>query len=108
MRLHWAADVQSKFAQEKAQDEKRLFKRRGDSTDEDLRKQLQLIPDVGFDQGGAAMLLNSLKAAKMPAAIPPDFGLRFYTQLSVQFKRPDWLALPWQKGLEPQLVPDPR
>src|SRR4051812_12328594 len=36
------------------------FKRRDDSSDEELRKQLQLVQEVGFDQGGAAFLYASL------------------------------------------------
>ena len=44
--------------------EKQVFKRRDTSTDEELRKQLQQVAELGFDQNGAAFLLTSLRPSK--------------------------------------------
>jgi hypothetical protein len=92
--------------EKKNQDEKRrAFKRRDDSTDEDLRKQLLLVPEVGFDQSAAALLLTTIQnLAKTPNAnLAPDIGSRFYAQRAAQLKRLDLLALPWQTGVDAQL-----
>jgi hypothetical protein len=103
---------------EKKLDEKQKFKRRDTSSDEDLRKELQLVPEMGFDQAAASILHSNLdKIAKGTGAgggkkggggaggavIQPDIGPVFYAQLAKQFKRPDWLALPWRTGQDSAL-----
>jgi HEAT repeats len=110
--------AQVAFAQEEKKpadngDKKIKLKRLDQSTDEDLRKQLLHVPEVGFDQSGAAFLYASMKGTpgtgkvrpgtdKSPPA-PPDVGQRVYTQLATKNKRLDWLALPWRKGEDCQL-----
>ncbi len=96
--------------EKKTQEDKQLFKRRDDSSDEELRKQLQLIPEVGFDQAGASYVLTYLQKltenqplGKPAATPPPDIGLRFYRQFSQQLKRPDLVSLPWRTVAESQL-----
>lgn len=91
--------------EKKSPDDKAAFKRRDVSTDEELRKQLQFVPEAGLDQPAAKIVLNALtKFAKTPGvAVPPDIGIRFYTQFSAQLKRPDLLSLPWRSGPDSQL-----
>lgn len=96
--------------EKKTLEEKPRFKRRDDSSDEELRKQLQLIPEVGLDQVGASYVLTYLQKLTMnqpmgkPAATPPaDIGVRFYKQFTQQMKRPDLASLPWRTVGESQL-----
>ena len=112
------------FSSATAQEEKRKFKRRDDSSAEDLRKQLQVVPEVGFDQGGAAVLYAALRETPgggktsggkggkggggfggggATPLVPSGFGVRFYSQLAANYKKPDWIALPWRTGLDCQL-----
>ena len=81
-------------------------KRRDEASDEDLRKQLLSVTDIGLDQNAAAALyaplldLQKRGAAPVPAA---DYGPQFLAALSVKTKRPELNSLPWQKGADCQL-----
>jgi len=92
---------------EKKPDDKPAFKRRDTASDEDLRKQLLLIPELGFDQTGASVVYNPIRNPKSKlkdiSALPPDYGLRVYNQLALSFKQGDRAALPWKMGLDCQL-----
>jgi hypothetical protein len=100
---------QSLAAQEPQPEQKSTFKRRDDSTDEDLRKQLLLVSEVGFDQAAASVMLNFIsKAASSPKTkggvfLAPDMGMNYYAQISKTLKKPDLFALPWRTGLDTQL-----
>lgn len=91
------------------------MKRRDSSSAEDLRKQLQSTPEVGFDQTAAAVVLGMLRRFDessqpkgggnfTPGVAPPnDLGPRYYNQVATALKRPDLLALPWRAGQDAQL-----
>src|SRR5438128_2168900 len=50
-------------------------------SDEDLRKQLLAVPEVGFNQLGAAGLYASMKQSlKQTGDLPLDFGMKFFAQ----------------------------
>lgn len=116
-----AIAILSSFLYLAAQEEKPRFKRRDDSSDEELRRQLQLTPEVGFDQAAASFVLtylNKLTGNKtvglgkgssptLTATPPSDIGLRFYSQFSKQLKRPDLTSLPWRPLGEIQLGKEP-
>ncbi len=76
-------------------------------SDEDLRKQLHLVTEIGFNQPGAASLYAPIR--KSPGGgmagngIVPDVGFAYYAQLAKHYKRTDWLALPWKMGQNCQL-----
>jgi hypothetical protein len=104
--------------EEKKQEEKQKFKRRDTSSDEDLRKQLQLVPNVGFDQIAASVLHSNVVkftaggggggkkgggGGAGGAVIQPDIGPVFYAQLAKKNRRQDWLALPWRTGQDSAL-----
>lgn len=96
--------------EKKALEEKPRFKRRDDSSDEELRKQLQLVPEVGLDQGGASYVLTYLEKLTMNQPMgkatttpPADIGIRLYKQFTQQMKRPDLASLPWRTVGESQL-----
>src|SRR5438270_5045272 len=70
------------------------IKRRTQTTDDDLRKQLQLAPEVGLDQPGCDVLYAPIvKAGSAVKNLPPDLGPRTYERLANQVKRPDMVAL---------------
>src|SRR5262245_6960975 len=84
------------------------FKRMQQLSDEDLRKQLQVIPELGFDQAAATVVLTPMlkapkdsKAAKDPAQ--HDYGQQMYSLFASSLKRPDMLLLPWRAGLDSQM-----
>jgi hypothetical protein len=81
-----------------------VVKRRRNFSDEDLRKQLLLMPEVGFDQAAASVLyapLQKLSIAKQPGApVPADYGPQFLAHLAKQQRRPDLTSLPWRKGVD--------
>src|SRR5262249_32653968 len=72
---------------------------------EELRKQLQHVPEVGLDQSGAAYVLNVIRSASTPrakgVAIPSDVGPKFY--LRPNPKRADRISLPWRPGTDCEL-----
>jgi hypothetical protein len=83
---------------------KRILKR----SDEELRKQLLGVPEVGLDQQAAAALYKYLQDAANVVApkkvdVPLDAGPRFLQQLATQARRPDWIALPWRPTIDAQL-----
>jgi hypothetical protein len=84
-----------------------VFKRRKETTDEDLRKQLLAVPDAGLAQPATATLyaplLEAEKARHSPDALPPDYGIRFLAQMAKTQKRPDLFYFPWRMGADCQL-----
>jgi hypothetical protein len=105
--LAFAGDEKTKEPQEKAKAEQDAakpllaFNRRDKSTDEDLRKQLQQVPELGFDQNASAFPLAFLR--KDTGNIASDFGPKFYANMTTMNKRADMNALPWRTGLDTEL-----
>jgi hypothetical protein len=97
-----------KFDSKLAAQEKTSFLRRDEGSEEELRQQLQIIPEVGFDQTAAAIvqqyLRNGTQVRGGANGSPPlpDLGFRYYEQLARQHHRDDVLALPWRKDVECQ------
>lgn len=86
------------------------FKRRSKLTDEQLRKQLFLVPEVGLDQAAAKLLYDLLKEFKDDnsktkglESIPPDLGPLFLARMAASLNRPSHKYLPWRAGQESQL-----
>ncbi len=89
-----------------------VIKRRHQLTDEDLRKQLFAVLEVGFDQSAVAVLLKSFqnpsdKGQRPPDLVPPDVGLRFLGDIAARVGRPDFVMLPLRAGLDCQLGKEP-
>jgi hypothetical protein len=81
-----------------------VVKRRTQTTDEDLRKQLQLAPEIGLDQPGADLLYAPItKAGAAVKNLPPDYGPKSYELLTAKIKRPDLLFLPWLRGADSEI-----
>jgi len=73
-----------------------VVKRRTDATEEDLRKQLLKMPDVGLSQTTAAVLYKNVEEhVKNKAEIRPDAGGLFYSQA---ISKQGFSALPWLRG----------
>jgi hypothetical protein len=88
--------------------EKVVVKRRSEATDEDLRKQLLAVPEVGLDQNAAATLYAPIQAftkkrGSSPPALEPDYGPRFLTDMARVQKRPELTYFPWRMGADCQL-----
>lgn len=99
--------------------------RRHEFTDEDLRKQLQAVPEVGLNQTGAAALygqlpnsktsstrvpasrLPSSRQAQLAAAIPPDVGFQVLTRLAAQKQQPSATGISWRMGPDCQMGKEP-
>ncbi|MBI2807233.1 MAG: HEAT repeat domain-containing protein [Planctomycetes bacterium] len=79
------------------------FKRLDKHPAEELRKQLFLVPEAGFDQSGAKVAHEYVTKGKM---VPADVGQRFLAQFALRFRRTDWLELPWRNGLDSQIGKD--
>ncbi len=86
-------------------EEKKEFKRIKSHTDEDLRKQLQVVAEIGFDQQTVSMLYAPLIKFSGEGApnIAPDLGQWFYRQLAAKLKRSDLTAVSWRTGLDCQM-----
>lgn len=94
-------------------EERAPFKRRDVSTEEELRKQLLLVPVVGFDQSGAAQVLAVTagrpqgRNAPTPPVPAPDIGVQLYHRLATQLNKPEFAELPWRSGVDCQLGKEP-
>lgn len=84
------------------------LKRRTPTTEEDLRKQLQSLPEVGFDQKAAAELytpiINAMKGQPPLKNLPQDLGVMFLQERAAQDKRPDVVFLPLSVGADNELT----
>jgi HEAT repeat protein len=84
-----------------------VMKRRREATDEDLRKQLLTVPEVGFDQATAATLYAPLLVFSQRGQSPPkleaDYGPRFLAERAKTQKKPELTYFPWRSGAESQL-----
>ncbi|MBN9121712.1 MAG: HEAT repeat domain-containing protein [Planctomycetes bacterium] len=79
-------------------------KRRTQTTDEDLRKQLLLVPEMGFDQPSVdAVYTPIVKAGDKVKNLPPDLGPTAYHRIANAAKRPDMTFLPWITGPNSEL-----
>jgi hypothetical protein len=86
-----------------------VVNRRTDTTEVDLRKQLQSVPEAGFDKldlGGmypylASVGRNAERQIEKPKA---DFGPRTLEMLSAEARRPEMSALPWLAGPKNELT----
>lgn len=90
--------------------------RRKEISDEDLRKQLLSVPEVGLDQAAAAVLyapLSPTRSATRPpfrgrqsensAVPPPDYGPRFLAERALRLRHPELAHFPWRQGVDCQL-----
>jgi len=81
-----------------------VVKRRADLSDEDLRKQLQQVQELGLNQGTADNLYAPIKKAGAEVKnLPPDLGPRAFGQITTQLKRPDQFAMPWRAGADSEM-----
>jgi outer membrane biosynthesis protein TonB len=84
-----------------------VMKRRKETSDEDLRKQLLSVPELGLGQTAAAAvyapLLELQKVGQFPSSLEPDYGRRFLVEQARLLKRPDLTYLPWRQGADSQL-----
>lgn len=80
-------------------------KRRSQLTDDDLRKQLQMAPETGFDQPTLDKFLYDpiVKEGSKVTSLPPDLGVNVFSGLAAKAKRPDMVALPWRVGANSEL-----
>jgi hypothetical protein len=88
-----------------------VVNRRTGITEEDLRKQLQSIPEAGFDKqdlGGIYPYLASASdnANRQMDKPPADFGPRIFELLSTGARRPEMAALPWIASPTNELTKD--
>jgi hypothetical protein len=96
-------------AQEKAPGKpETTIKRRTPTTEEDLRKQLQSVPEAGFDQKTASELytpiIKSLDAKPPLKHLPQDLGATFLHEKAARDKQPDMVFLPWLAGPDSELI----
>jgi hypothetical protein len=107
-----------------------VIKRRKETSDEDLRKQLLSVPEVGLDQAAASVLYAPLLGATAPGggilppgiggippggsktppgggmpppALEPDYGRRSLAAQAMSQKRPELTSFPWRTGPDCQL-----
>jgi hypothetical protein len=93
-------------AQERGVQKNNNFQRRNDASEEELRQQLQQVPEVGFGQDSAISIQQLLRmgltrqnrSSPTAATLPPDLGFRFYQELAKRHRRPEVVSLPWQRG----------
>ncbi|MBM3978933.1 MAG: hypothetical protein FJ304_01360 [Planctomycetes bacterium] len=80
------------------------MKRRAQTTDEELRKQLQALVETGFDQPAADALYGPLvKRDDNMKNFQADLGPKFFTFLVNKAKRTEQLALPWHTGANSEM-----
>src|SRR5262245_901263 len=92
-------------AQEKAPGKpETAIKRRTPTTEEELRKQLQSLPEAGFDQQAAGELytpiIKSMKATPPVKNLPQDLGATSLYEKAARDNRPDMVFLPWLAGAD--------
>ncbi|WP_254507433.1 HEAT repeat domain-containing protein [Anatilimnocola floriformis] len=77
------------------------IKRRDTSSEEDLRTELQLVPELGFDRSEALRIKGKLESVDQVAGIQVsnDVGFQILQQTAVRLNKPQLTALPWQHGL---------
>lgn len=86
--------------------EKPVIKRRHELTDEDLRKQLQQVPELGFDQEADGIVLGYLtNLTTMPGTPIPqaDLGPKYYAKVTTFQKKTEGNSLPWRTGVNSQM-----
>ncbi len=90
-----------------AGDHPKAMKRLDTLSDEDLRKELFLAPEIGLDQSTATALYaiiektNRLTPAK---GVQSDIGVKLYCEhVTTKLKRPDMAAIPWRAGQDCQM-----
>jgi hypothetical protein len=92
-------------------DETVKIKRRHAFTDEELRKQLLRVPEVGLDQAAEALFCSQFpsrrapgggKAIEVPSGLPFDIGPKFLTQYAAKTKQPQLAGVTWIAGEECQ------
>ncbi len=87
-----------------------VVKPRTDTTEQDLRKQLQIIPEAGLDKpdlDGLYPFLASFDRQERQKEKPPaDFGPRVFETLAAQAKYPERSALPWIDSTTNELTKD--
>jgi hypothetical protein len=84
------------------------IKRRAPTTEEDLRKQLQSVPEAGFDQQAAGELyvpiIKTMKANPPLKNLPTDLGFTSLHEKAARDNQPDMVFLPWLLGPDNELI----
>jgi hypothetical protein len=82
-----------------------VFIRLDKLSDEELRKQLLLVPEVGLDRQNAVKLYAIVeKMGRAANGVPADIGFKLYRDhVNQKLNRPDLMALPWREGPDCQL-----
>jgi hypothetical protein len=84
------------------------IKRRSTTTEEELRKQLQGVPEAGFDQQAASELyvpiIKAMKATPPLKQLPPELGSLTLQDNAARDERPDMVFLPWLAGADSELI----
>jgi hypothetical protein len=84
------------------------LKRRTPTTGEELRKQLESVPEAGFDQKAAGELytpiIKSLKADTPVKQLPADLGSQTLQENAARENRPEMMHLPWIVGADSELT----
>jgi hypothetical protein len=81
-----------------------VMKRRTQTSDEDLRKQLQGVTETGFDQPAAEALYTPIvKAGTQVKNLDADLGPKAFILMANQANRPDMVALPWITGTHSEI-----
>jgi hypothetical protein len=84
------------------------IKRRTSTTEEDLRKQLQSMPEMGFDQKATSELytplIKSLNAKPPLKNLPADLGFTTIHEKAARDNKPDMVFLPWNTGPDNELT----
>lgn len=66
-------------------------------SEEDLRKQLLLIPETGFDQLLAARIYSPIqKDISKIKSLRPDLGPVAFQQVVIQLRKPEQFSFPWR------------
>src|SRR4051812_45239539 len=84
------------------------LQRRKPTTEEELRRQLQDVPEAGFDQQAAGELytpiINAMKGNPPLKHLPQDLGMTALQDKAVRDKRPEVGFFPWLTGPDNVLV----
>jgi hypothetical protein len=76
-----------------------VLKRKSELSDDELRKQLTFVKEIGLDQSAAAALYTPIKEAGSDVkSLPPDLGPKFFGQMVASMKKSEEFGLPWRAG----------
>jgi hypothetical protein len=88
-----------------------VFRRRQQNSEEDLRKELLTVPDIGLQQPATAMLYAPLlqmnRRGRSLSGLQPDCGPRMLALACRTRKRWELMDIPWRMGSDCQLGKEP-